>query len=157
MAHTPSSNTQTESLSSLKARVELNPNDGAAWLAIAQKIARIRMGPDLTTAIRKSIELLPDNYEAWLLAGLEMQQSRGAAAALQWLQQVAQQRPKLAAPRLARAQLQTADHADAADQDFQSIIEDFPDDARAHLLYAEHLQNQGRLNAAGNQLEMALP
>ncbi len=148
--------TQTDSLSNLKARVERNPNDGAAWLAIAQTIARTRSGSDLSTAIRKSIELLPNDYQAWLLAALEMQQSRGTAPALQWLQHIAQQRPELAAPRLARAQLQTAEHAKAATQDFLSIIQDFPEDSRAHVLYAELLQNQGHLNAAGNQLEMAL-
>lgn len=156
MTQAASQDTQTDSFQALKSRVKRDPNDGVAWLAIAQILARTRCGPDLSMAIRKSIELLPDDYQAWLLAGLEMQQSRGAGAALQWLNQVTQQRPSLVAPRLARAQMQAADQAAAAAQDFLSIIQDFPEDARAHVLYAEFLQNQGRLNAAGNQLEMAL-
>ncbi len=156
MTHAVSQDAQTDSLSKLQARVKQNPNDGAAWLAIAQILAHTKSGPDLSMAIRRSIELLPEDYQAWLLAGLEMQQSRGTSTALQWLHHISQQRPGLAAPRLARAQLEIADLAATAAQSFQSIIEDFPADARPHLLYAELLQNQGQLHAAGDQLEMAL-
>jgi len=156
MTHAASPDSQPDSLSTLKARIQQNPHEGAAWLAMAQILARTRTGPELRQAISKSIELLPDDYQAWLLAGLEMQHSRGAAAALQWLQRITQQRPHLAAPRLVKAQLLTAVEAESASEQFLAVIRDFPDDSRAHLLYAEHLQNLGQLHSAGDQLEAAL-
>ncbi|MSQ98626.1 MAG: hypothetical protein EXR85_04930 [Xanthomonadales bacterium] len=156
MAQIASQNVQNDSLTSLQARVESDPNDGAAWLAIARILARSPPGPSLRHAIGRSIELLPDDYQAWLMAGLEMQQSRGAVAALQWLHHISQQRPELVAPPLAAAQLQSADQTATAAKSFLSIIQDFPADARAHLLYAELLQKQGELHAAGDQLQLAL-
>jgi len=156
MTHAAAPDSQTNSLSSLKARIQSNPDDGAAWLALAQLLAPTQTGPELKRAINKSIELLPDDYQAWLLAGLEMQHSRGATAAQQWLLHITQQRPQLAAPRMVKAQLLTAVEAESASQQFLAVIREFPDDPRAHLLYAEHLQNQGQLHAAGDQLEAAL-
>ena len=83
MAQIASQNFQNDSLTSLQARVESDPKNGAAWLAIARILARSPPGPGLRHAIGRSIELLPDDYQAWLMAGLEMQQSRGTVAALQ--------------------------------------------------------------------------
>ncbi len=125
-------------------------------MAIAMALARLEPGPELRQAIAKSIELLPQDYQAWLLAGLDLQYRQGSAVAQQWLLQIARQKPTLAAPRLAAAQLLVANQAEAANQSFNSIIKDFPGDSRAHVLFAEHLQNQGRLRQAAGQLEKAL-
>lgn len=156
MVHTPIQNPQVASLSSLQAKVQSNPKDGESWLAIAMVLARFEPGPELRQAINKSIELLPDEHQAWLLAGLDLQQRQEPAAAQQWLLKIAQQQPTLAAPRLAAAQLLTAHQAEKANQSFNSVIKDFPNDPRAHLLFAEHLQNQGKLREAADQLEKAL-
>lgn len=153
-ANTPAA--QGASLSNLKARVASHPQEGESWLALALKLAGSEPGPELRQAISRSIELLPDNYQAWLLAGLELQQRQGSASALQWLNHIAQQRPALAAPRLASAQLQAAAGVPVAENSYTSIISSFPQDARACLLYAEYLQNSGRLSAAGDYLERAL-
>jgi tetratricopeptide (TPR) repeat protein/fido (protein-threonine AMPylation protein) len=143
-------------LSSLKARIRRNPEDGESWLALALQLAQSPPGPDLRQAISESIRLLPDNYQAWLLAGLELQQRQGARGARHWLQHVARQKPELAAPRLAHAQLLAAGRDDAASEAFLAVIRDFPGDSRACLLYAEYLQNQSQLGAAGDYLEKAL-
>jgi tetratricopeptide (TPR) repeat protein len=148
--------TQASSLSSLKARVASHPQEGESWLALALMLAHSSPGPELRQAISRSIELLPDNYQAWLLAGLELQQRQGAAGALQWLQHIVQQKPALAAPHLALAQLQANAADPFAESSYTSIIARFPQDARACLLYAEYLQNQGQLGAAGDYLERAL-
>ncbi len=150
------SSTSAAGANSLKARVQRNPQDGDSWLALALQLAQSPPGPDLRQAISESIRLLPDNYQAWLLAGLEVQQRQGASGARQWLQQVARQKPELAAPRLAHAQLLAAARDDAAGDAFLSVIRDFPEDSRACLLYAEYLQNQRHLGAAGDYLEKAL-
>lgn len=148
--------TQAASLSSLKARVASHPQEGESWLALALMLANSAPGPELRQAISRSIELVPDNYQAWLLASLELKQRQGSGSALQWLNHIVQQRPALVAPRLASAQLQAAAGDPAAENSFTSIIASFPEDARACLLYAEYLQNQGRLGAAGDYLEQAL-
>ncbi|MDZ4729034.1 MAG: tetratricopeptide repeat protein [Xanthomonadales bacterium] len=156
MSSTLTNKAQGASLNSLKAKVQSNPKDGESWLAIAMVLARFEPGPELRQAINKSIELQPDEHQAWLLAGLDLQQRQEPAAAQQWLQQIAQQQPTLVAPRLAAAQLLMANQAEKATQSFNSVIKDFPNDARAHLLFAEHLQNQGKLREAADQLEKAL-
>lgn len=150
------SDPQGASLSSLKARVQSHPHDGESWLALALRLAHSKPTQDLRQAISRSIELLPDSYQAWLLAGLELKERQGSAGAMQWLNHIAQQRPALAAPRLALAQLQVAAEDPAAEKSFISIIASFPEDSRACLLYAEYLQNQGRLSAAGDYLERTL-
>lgn len=144
------------SLSSLRDKVQRNPEDGASWLAIAMLLAHAEPGPELRQAIAKSIELLPDDYQAWLLAGLDLQHRQGPVAAQRWLSKIAQQNPAQVAPRLAAAQLLTANQAEAANLSFKSIIKDFPDDSRAHVLFAEHLQNQGRVPEAADHLEQSL-
>ncbi|HET6564899.1 MAG TPA: Fic family protein, partial [Xanthomonadales bacterium] len=63
---------------------------------------------------------------------------------------------ELVAPGIAAAQLLAFANDPAAEQGFIAVIERFPDDARAHLLFAEFLQNQGRLVEAGDYLQLAL-
>lgn len=156
LARSPSKNSQGESLASLRTRVQNDPHDGSAWLKLAQTLAHAQPGPELRQAIEKSIELLPDEYSAWLLAGLELQHRQGPEAARKWLKRIADQRPSLAAPGLAFAQLLQADQPGEALLEFENIIRNFPGDSRAHLLLAELLQNQGRLLEAGDYLEKAL-
>jgi len=156
MAWSPSKNLQGESLASLRARVLNNPRDGSGWLSLAQTLAHAQPGPELRQAIEKSIELLPDEYLAWLLAGLELQHRQGPEAARNWLKSITNQRPSLVAPRLAFAQLLHTDKPEQAGLEFEKVIRDFPGDSRAHLLLAELLQNQGRLLKAGDHLEKAL-
>lgn len=156
MIQSPSQHPQAASLSSLRDRVKRNPKDGESWLAIALILARAEPGPELRQAIVKSIELLPDDYQAWLLAGLDAQYRQGPVAAQRWLSNIVQQNPGHVAARLAAAQLLTSSQAEAANHRFESIIKDFPDDSRAHLLFAEHLQNQGRVPEAADKLEQSL-
>jgi tetratricopeptide (TPR) repeat protein len=140
----------------LRTRLQSNPDDGQAWLALALQLARQEPGPELSRAISRSLQLLPDDYQAWLLAGLEVQHRQGAQAAEQWLQDIIQQQPALSAPRLAAAQLLCAVQAQAGEQRFREIITAFPRDARPCLLLAEHLQNQGKPGEAADFLEQAL-
>lgn len=147
---------QAAALSSLKARVQRNPQDGESWLAIALELARASPTPELRQAISRAIELLPDNCQAWLLAGLEFQQRQGPMGARQWLQHVSAQKPELVAPRLALAQLLAANNEPGTGEFFANIIADFTDDPRPRLIYAEYLQNIGRAREAADYLEQAL-
>jgi tetratricopeptide (TPR) repeat protein len=156
MAWSPSKNPQVESLVSLRARVQNQPKDGSAWLALAQRLAQAQPGPELSLAIDHCIELLPDEHQAWLLAGLELQHRQGPEAARNWLKRISDQRPQLVAPRLALAQILPPAHADQARLELESLAKDFPKDSRAHVFLAELSQNQGRLTAAGDHLEQAL-
>jgi cytochrome c-type biogenesis protein CcmH/NrfG len=140
----------------LRTRLRSNPEDGQAWLELAMLLARREPGTELREAISRSLELLPDNYQAWLLAGLEARHRLGAQAAQRWLQDIIQQQPALVAPRLAAAQMLCAVQAQGGEQRFREIITAFPHDARANLLLAEHLQNQGKPGEAADFLEQAL-
>lgn len=89
----------------MQERLRRRPEDGAAWLALARLLALRPPGPELYHAIEQAIRSLPESADAWLLAAAVHHRQRGAAAALQWLEQSAQQNPALAAPRTAIALL----------------------------------------------------
>jgi tetratricopeptide (TPR) repeat protein len=106
---------------SLREHLRRRPDDGAAWLALAQALIRtLTRAPqasadapqnaELHHALEQAIRSLPESLDAWLLAANVHQRQRGPAAALQWLQFSARQNPQLSAPRVAMSALQADGH-----------------------------------------------
>ncbi len=143
-------------LPALRQHLSRQPRDGAAWLNLAQLLAHQRPGPELHQAIDQATRLLPDNYQAWRLAGLLHQHRNGTAAALRWLDQIARQNPGIAAPQLAAADLAAAQSLEMATTRFSAMVEAFPQDDRPRILLADWLQQAGRTDAAAEQLAAAL-
>jgi tetratricopeptide (TPR) repeat protein len=96
-------------LQALRERLRRRPDDGAAWLALAQALFGAptpeASADELHHALEQAIKSMPEALDAWLLAASVHQRQRGLAAALQWLQYTARQNPRLAAPRVALASL----------------------------------------------------
>jgi len=140
----------------LRSQLRLKPGDGQAWLALAQLLSQGTPGDELYHAIEQSIKSLPENDEVWLLAATVQERIRGAAAARQWLEHTARQNPRLVAPRLALARMQSfSDPAGATDR-YQRIIAEFPGDKRAREQLAEVRLVQGDAYRQSAQWQKAL-
>lgn len=108
-------------LQSLRDHLRRRPDDGSAWLALAQALTRAllqapqaaangQQQAELQHALEQAIRSAPESLDAWLLAASVHQRQRGPAAALQWLQFSARQNPQLTAPRVAQSALQADGH-----------------------------------------------
>jgi len=107
-------------------------------------------GDELFHVIEQSIKSLPENDQVWLLAATVQQRLRGSAVAAQWLEQTAQQNPRLAAPQLALASLLSSSDPAGAIARYQKIIAKFPQNNRAHELLAHlHLDQGDKLRQSG--------
>ncbi len=129
---------------SSKSKIELlrdhlrnKPNDGPAWFTLAQMLAQGPPGDELFHVIEQSIKSQPENDQVWLLAATVQQRLRGSAAAVQWIEQTAQQNPQLAAPQLALASLQSSSDPAAAITRYNKVIANFPQNSRAHALLTQ--------------------
>ena len=100
-------------------------------------------GDELFHVIEQSIKSLPENEQVWLLAATVQQRLRGSAAAAQWLEQTAQQNPRLAAPQLALASLLASSDPAGAMARYKKIIAEFPQNSRAYDLLANLHFDQG--------------
>ncbi len=105
MSPQPDPNQVNNQANAIRAYLARNPNDGQAWLSLAQMLAHNPVGPELSHAIGQSIQLLPDNPQVWLLAAKMQLPENGLTAVLNWLDDAARENPSLTAPRLAMAQL----------------------------------------------------
>ncbi len=83
----------------LRSHLCSSPNDGNAWLELAQILARLAPTDELYHALEQAIKSMPENDEAWLLAASIQQRERGLPAAVKWLEHSARENPGLAAPR----------------------------------------------------------
>ena len=92
-------------IDALRRHLQQKPQDGQAWLGLAQVLTEQPPGPDLSHAIGRSLQLLPDSHQAWFLAAKLQERARGAEAAFQFLEQAAARNPGLAAPLLALARV----------------------------------------------------
>lgn len=103
LSHHPDDN--AAQVGRLRDHLRLRPDDGAAWLALAQLLASRTAGAELHHALEQAIQSGPESIDAWLLAARVHRRQRGSAAALQWLAHWSRQNPGLAAPRTAAATL----------------------------------------------------
>ena len=134
----------------LREHLRNTPNDGPAWFTLAQMLSQGPPGEELFHVIEQSIKSLPENDQVWLLAATVQQRLRGSAAAAQWLEQTAQQNPRLAAPQLALASLLSSSDPAGAISRYKKIIAKFPQNNRAHELLTQlHLDQGDKLRQSG--------
>ena len=140
----------------LRKHLARKPQDGRGWLMLAQMLSSGPPGKELHNAVERSVKLLPDDYQAWLLAAKLHQHMHGAGAALAWLENIIQQNPGIAAPQLANASLRASSDPSGAHAQYEKIISVFPQDDRALVLLAGLQKNRGDFGDAGRCLERAL-
>lgn len=134
----------------MRSHLRNKPDDGPAWFTLAQMLAHGPPGDELYHVIEQSIKSLPENDQVWLLAATVQQRLRGSAAAAQWLEQTAQQNPRLAAPQLALASLLSSSDPAGAMARYKKIIAKFPQDSRVPELLAHlHLDQGDTLRQSG--------
>lgn len=133
-------NTQIELL---RKHLRNEPNDGPAWFTLAQMLSPGPPGEELFHVIEQSIKSLPENDQVWLLAATVQQRIRGSTAAIQWLEQTAQQNPQLTAPQLALASMLASSDPAGAIARYKKIIARFPQNSRAHALLTHLHLDQG--------------
>lgn len=143
-------------IKSLRTYLERKPQDGRAWLLLAQLLSHRPPGDELRQAVEQAIELIPDNYQVWLLAARMQQHEHGAAAVLKWLETVERDNPDIVAIKLASATMRSGRDPGAALLSYQEIIKTFPKDTRAYILLADMLQNQSQYDDAAQCVEQAL-
>jgi tetratricopeptide (TPR) repeat protein len=143
-------------IQALRKQLARQPENGPAWLQLAQLLSRGIPGDELHRAIEKSVQLLPDHEAAWLLAIKARQARHGAVAAQEWIKRVVQQNPGLAGPELANAYFRSTGDPAGALALVKKIITRFPGDARAHSLLSEIRLVQGRAGAAIEAANRAL-
>jgi Flp pilus assembly protein TadD len=93
-------------LRQLRELLQRRPDDGIAWLALAQLLARRPPGAELHHALEQAIRSNPDSIDTWVLAARVHRQQHGLAAAQRWLAHWSRQYPALTAPRQAATLLQ---------------------------------------------------
>ncbi len=143
-------------VNTVRAYLARNPNDGRAWFTLAQMLAHDPDNPELRQAIGRAIQLLPDNYQVWLLAAKMQLPGNGYTAVLNWLDDSARENPLLAAPQLASASIYASRDVAGALLRYRGIIEAFPQDTRGHVLMAQVLNEKGDFTEAARSIEQAL-
>jgi len=139
----------------LRRHLRARPGDGRGWLVLAQILFPMGASDELRTAVGKAVGLLPDNYQAWLLAARSLAREQGEDAAAAWLRRSARDRPELPAPRLASAALLGASQPAEAIGICEQLAGRFPADARPHVLMADLHRRQGAFRDAVRCLERA--
>jgi Flp pilus assembly protein TadD len=102
----PDPDTAAAAVRQLREHLRRRPDDGPAWLALAQLLAGGLPGPELHHALEQAIQSNPESTDAWLLAAGVHRRQRGLDAALHWLAHWSRQNPDLTAPQVAAAALQ---------------------------------------------------